>query len=182
MIYIYVNAIKKIVFNHLFCSGGGRKEGWLLIKQRPAYHQGFTLLELLVVIFLISTITGIAIPRYAQYQENTKKTIAITEINVLSKEITAYELSEGRLPDNLADLDTNYITDPWGNPYQYNKVEGTPGGRLRKDHFMVPINTDYDLYSMGPDGKSQPPFTSGQSQDDIVRANSGEYIGTVSNY
>ena len=47
---------------------------------------------------------------------------------------------------------------------------------------MVPVNSDYDLYSMGADGDSQTPFTAEASQDDIVRCGNGSYIGLVSNY
>ncbi len=75
--------------------------------------------------------------------------------------------------------------DPWGNPFQYLKIEGrnTKGvGKLRKDRGLVPVNSDFDLYSKGRDGKSQSPFTSKASQDDIVRANNGRFIGLVSDY
>jgi len=47
---------------------------------------------------------------------------------------------------------------------------------------MVPVNTDFDLYSMGKDGKSRAPFTAKASHDDIVRANDGKFIGLVSEY
>jgi general secretion pathway protein G len=53
---------------------------------------------------------------------------------------------------------------------------------MRKDRFLVPINTDYDLYSMGKDGRSSPPLTAKASRDDIIRANDGAYIGLASNY
>jgi general secretion pathway protein G len=80
---------------------------------------------------------------------------------------------------------TNRI-DPWGNPYQYlvilGKKKSEVAGKWRKDRFLVPINSDFDLYSMGKDGKSQPPLTANASHDDIVRANNGEYIGEASKY
>lgn len=53
---------------------------------------------------------------------------------------------------------------------------------MRKDHSLVPINSDYDLYSMGPDGKSQAPLTANASRDDIIRANNGAFYGKASNY
>ena len=55
-------------------------------------------------------------------------------------------------------------------------------GKPRKDHQMHPINCDYDLYSVGKDGKSEAPLTAKVSQDDIIRANNGGYVGLVSNY
>jgi general secretion pathway protein G len=46
----------------------------------------------------------------------------------------------------------------------------------------VPINTDFDLYSVGPDGNTQPPLTAPVSRDDIVRANDGRFIGKAEDY
>ena len=53
---------------------------------------------------------------------------------------------------------------------------------MRKNRFMVPINSDYDLYSMGKDGQSVSPLTAKASRDDIIRANDGQFIGLASNY
>lgn len=67
-------------------------------------------------------------------------------------------------------------------PMYINPVDSTPQGHLRKDHALVPVNTDFDLYSKGKDGKSQSPFTAKASKDDIVRANNGGFFGLVANY
>jgi len=55
-------------------------------------------------------------------------------------------------------------------------------GKVRKDHNLVPLNSDYDLYSMGKDGKSVSPLTAKASRDDIVRANNGAFVGLASEY
>ena len=55
-------------------------------------------------------------------------------------------------------------------------------GKMRKDRFLVPINSDFDLYSMGKDGKSSPPLTASASRDDIIRANDGAYVGPAEGY
>jgi len=47
---------------------------------------------------------------------------------------------------------------------------------------MVPVNDDFDLYSMGPDEGKALPFSAKASQDDIVRALSGGYVGLVSEF
>ena len=77
------------------------------------------------------------------------------------------------------------MRDPWGNPFQYLRINGgnlKGKGSLRKDKSLVPVNSDFDLYSMGKDGVSVPPFTAKQSHDDIVRANNGGYIGLAADY
>ena len=72
--------------------------------------------------------------------------------------------------------------DPWGNPYQYLVYTSTNKGQQRKDKFLVPLNPTYDLYSMGKDGQSVPPLTAKVSQDDIVRADDGGFVGLAAAY
>jgi general secretion pathway protein G len=55
-------------------------------------------------------------------------------------------------------------------------------GKWRKDRFLVPLNSDYDLYSMGKDGCTVAPITAKASHDDILRANNGSYVGLASKY
>jgi general secretion pathway protein G len=84
----------------------------------------------------------------------------------------------------LADIPWTEL-DPWGNPYQYLKIEGAPKsviGSARKDRFLVPLNSTYDLYSKGPDGASKPPLNAAVSRDDILRANDGQYVGLAAGY
>ena len=91
------------------------------------------------------------------------------------------ELSLVRQPDSLDELPGEALADPWGRPSQYLRIAGnnTPGlrGRLRKDRNLVPINSDYDLYSFGEDGDSRPPLTARPSRDDRVRAADGSFVG-----
>jgi general secretion pathway protein G len=75
------------------------------------------------------------------------------------------------------------MLDPWGNPYQYLRIdESTSKGEKRKDKFLNPVNSDYDLYSMGKDGATALPFTSARGRDDIVRANNGQFLGLAEEY
>ena len=53
---------------------------------------------------------------------------------------------------------------------------------MRKDRSLVPLNSTYDLYSMGKDGQSQPPLTAKASRDDIIRANDGSFYGIAEDY
>jgi general secretion pathway protein G len=55
-------------------------------------------------------------------------------------------------------------------------------GDVRKDRNLVPINSFFDLYSMGKDGQSRPPLTAPVSQDDVIYANDGAFIGLAEDY
>ena len=131
---------------------------------------------------IIGTLAAIAIPNYINYREKATQVKIIAELKTIEKELFMYIVEKDVFPDNLAQIGLDSLRDPWGNPYRYLPVQGTPKGALRKDHFLVPVNTDFDLYSMGPDGKSRAPFTAAASRDDIVRASNGQYIGPVSSY
>ena len=73
--------------------------------------------------------------------------------------------------------------DPWGRPYAYLNIAAAGGiGDVRKDKNLNPLNTDFDLYSLGEDGASASPLTAKNSRDDIVRANNGAYIGLGEDY
>jgi general secretion pathway protein G len=145
-------------------------------------NSGFTLIEVMIVVAIIGTLASIATPNYISYREKAVMAKCISEMKIIEKELMLYFIDNDVFPPNLDDIGLSNLRDPWGRPYEYLPVEGTPKGKLRKDHFLVPVNTDFDLYSKGPDGRSVSPFTAKHSRDDIVRANNGQYMGPVSGY
>ena len=144
---------------------------------------GFTLIEILIVIAILGTLSGIAIPAYNSYIEKARIVTAIAEIAILQKEIAEYEMDNNGLPNTLNDIGRGNLLDPWDNPYQYLNFTNVKGkGKMRKDRFLVPLTSSYDLYSMGKDGLSVFPLTAKASHDDVIRANDGRYIGIASEY
>ena len=144
---------------------------------------GFTLIEVMVSVCIIGVLSAIATPFYIGFRERARVAVAISDIKTIETAIFNFFADNGSLPDTLAQVGRGNILDPWGNPYSYLRIDGgnlKGKGKLRKDHFMVPVNTDFDLYSMGKDGGSASPFTAKASQDDIVRAYNGGYYGKVS--
>jgi general secretion pathway protein G len=154
--------------------------------QEVGRSAGFTLIELVIVAGLIGTLSMIIVPRLLGYSQRNKDQQAIVDITKMSAEIAVYIMDYTVPPDSLADVGYDNLRDPWGNPYEYLKIidNSDPGvnGKRRKDHSLVPVNSDYDLYSMGPDGDSRAPFTASASRDDIVRASNGAFIGPVSEF
>jgi general secretion pathway protein G len=133
--------------------------------------------EILIVISIISTLAAISITTYVGYLNRARISVAIQTITALSIELSAYE-SSGSYPQSLNELGYENLLDPWENPYQYLNIANARGkGKMRKDRFLVPINSDFDLYSMGKDGDSKPPLAARKSKDDVIRANDGQYIG-----
>jgi general secretion pathway protein G len=118
--------------------------------------EGFTLLELLVVIVIIGLLAGLVAPRYFDQVSKSNTKIARAQIDSLEKALDQYRLDVGSYPtteQGLAALNTRpqnlakwagpYLKkavppDPWGASYLYK----SPG-----DH------GDYDLSSLGADGQ-----------------------------
>jgi general secretion pathway protein G len=144
---------------------------------------GFTLIELVIVIAIIATLAAILIPSFVSALNSAKIARAIEDIRTLETEIDSYQFFNGTLPNSLNDLDRGTMLDPWGTPYQYlNYASPRASGQMRRDRFLVPLNLTYDLFSSGADHAWVPPITARVSQDDIIRANDGGYVGLASQY
>jgi general secretion pathway protein G len=152
-------------------------------RARPYRAQGFSLVELLVVVAIILTIAAIAIPNLMSAIDLAKVARAVADITNLEEEIGLYQSINNVLPDDLSQVGYGGFLDPWGNPYQYLNHSTMKGnGKARKDRFLVPLNSDYDLYSKGKNGKSSSPITASDSQDDVIRASDGSYVGLASHF
>ena len=158
----------------------------LSYQSRKGYDQAWTLVELLLILAILGTLTAIAVPVYTNYMDKVNINNALANIREIESKIVAYQVEYGNPPDTLTQIGLNNPLDPWGNPYQYLRILGVTQklvmGKWRKDRFMVPINSDFDLFSMGKDGTSTAPLTAKASQDDIVRANNGGYVGLASEF
>lgn len=144
---------------------------------------GFTVIEMMLVIAIVGVLAVIAVASYAKYRERIETMQAISDIGSLQPLIAQYALDNNGYPDTLADVGRANMKDPWGNPYQYVSHDDNKNrGQWRKDHNIVPINSDYDLWSSGKDGQSSPPLTAKPSRDDIVRANNGRFVGLASDF
>jgi len=146
-------------------------------------QRGLTVVELMVALCMAAALIGIAWPAYQNYRERVRIDQAKRDISAMSAIIANFYQDARAYPDSLAAAGLGGMRDPWGNPYGYLNLGANRGaGQARKDHSLVPINTDFDLYSMGPDGLTAPPLTAKHSRDDIVRANNGAFIGVASDY
>lgn len=147
-------------------------------------NAGFTLIEMLAVVAIIGMLLAIVTPRLQVLLKTVRVTQAIGDINAIETDIIAFSSLRDSLPASLEAIGWGGKLDPWGNPYQYLAYDPTdknPKG-ARKDRSLHPLNSDFDLYSMGADGASVAPITAGPSQDDIIRANDGGFIGLARLY
>lgn len=123
---------------------------------------GFTLIEVLVVIVVITALATLVAPNVFRHLATANEATARSQIEMMGAALDAYRLDHGRYPTTSEGLsalweapDNNtaegswrgpYLRkavplDPWGNPYEYR----SPGEQSR---------TGYDLLSYGSDGAS----------------------------
>jgi general secretion pathway protein G len=125
-------------------------------KQKNISNQGFTLLELLVVMVIIGLLVSIVGPRYFGQLGKSEVKTAKAQINAFRKALDVYRLDTGHYPDSQAGLGAllvaptneskwqgpylqkNIPNDPWGHPYVYR----IPGE-----------NSELDIISYGADGR-----------------------------
>jgi general secretion pathway protein G len=118
---------------------------------------GFTLIEMLVVLGIIGLMTALVAPQVVGYLGRAKTDTAKAEIRNIGMAIDMFKLDTGRYPsgqegltiliskpDRLASWSGPYLkqkaapADPWGHTYQYRQ----PGQ-----------NGPYDLFTLGADGQ-----------------------------
>ncbi len=145
------------------------------------------LLELLVALTVVGLLATIALPTYAAIIERQKVGEAGRELMEIAVVIERYRTMRFEAPETLAELglDANLLEDPWGRQYQFLNFDSSiPGikGKIRKDHNLHPLNSEFDLYSFGKDGQSQSPLTANASRDDVIWARDGGFVGLAEDY
>ena len=151
--------------------------------KKNAGGRGFSLLELLLAITIIGILSAIAIPSYRGYLDNNKVQTAISDIRYIQVCIERYYTETFQYPPTITTIASclpNNGNDPWGNPYVYlNIINGGHGihGQVRKNFATNPINTLYDLYSIGKDGQTHVQVSNNGGKDDIVLGRDGAFVG-----
>jgi general secretion pathway protein G len=152
-------------------------------RARLARARGFTLIELVLAVAVTAILVAATIPMYANYKYNAQVSQATVDVGVLQYKIDSYYTVNNQYPAALTDLGIAPPVDPWGFPYRYlNHALVNGKGSIRRDKSLNPLNTDYDLYSVGADGQSKPQITQAESLDDVIRAGNGGYVGLASQF
>ncbi len=158
-------------------------------------QRGFTLIELMIAVAIVSIIAAIAIPVYKGYIAEARIGTAIKDIHQI--ELVLNDLA---LDSDLAALDANntavrgvYLLagqvvlgatatapagarawlDPWARIYRYQRpgVKTDPGGAVSNNSTLP---QGYDLFSQGPDATA--------SGDDVMRGCNGDFVGFASDH
>jgi general secretion pathway protein G len=144
---------------------------------------GFTVIELLIALAILGVLGTVAISWYQDYRERARVYTASADIGAMAAAIQQFAIDNHAPPDSLSQVGLAGKLDPWGYRYEYFNLASHKGnGKARKDKKLNPLNTDFDLYSIGRDGGTSSSLQAKQSRDDIVRARDGRFIGLASEF
>ncbi len=125
---------------------------------------GFTLIEILIVVIIIAALATMILPNLTGFSEPMRRRVSKGDMSGIVMSLEAHRLEVGKFPKDLGALtrvpeqvrgrtepyiSKKKIVDPWGNPYIY-RYPATLEGSVK-----------FDLYSTGSDGADQ----SGEGDD-----------------
>ena len=148
---------------------------------------GFTLIEVLVTATIVSILAAVSLPKFLSTLDKAKLAKAVAEITIIRDAVENHRaLHNGALPADMAELIPDSLgnppLDPWARPYVFNNFTTIPPADRRVDEYGALINNEYDIYSMGANGHTEPIIHHGTSNDDIIMGRNGGFVGPSKEY
>lgn len=111
---------RNIVIGKLLKGRGTRDEG---------REKGFSLLELLIAMFIIIILLSVALPTYQRSVQQARETVLKENLFQMRRSIDQYAADKGKLPQSLQDLvDAKYMrelpVDPITEKAEWNEIQG----------------------------------------------------------
>jgi general secretion pathway protein G len=117
------------------------------------FSSGFTLIELLLVMVILAILAAVVVPKFANRNEDAKKSAALQDITNMKAQINVFEVDTGGFPTSLDQLreNTGNITN-WHGPY-IDKLPQDPWGHDYIYHPPSGDSTEFQILSAGKDGQ-----------------------------
>jgi general secretion pathway protein G len=125
-----------------------------IANRKSKIENGFTLVEMLLVITIIGILAALVVPKMMGRSEQARQAATHADLSAIKTALDAFEVDNGFYPKNLGEL----LQQPanaknWHGPY-LDKVPQDPWGNNYLYYYPGRHNTAfYDLLSIGADSK-----------------------------
>jgi general secretion pathway protein G len=114
-------------------------------NKAPARQRGYTLIELIIVMAIISILMAIAIPQYQKSLRRTKETMLHSHLQTLRTVIDEYTFDKKKAPSALQDL----VTEGYLRAVPLDPITGNDGWRtIQEDSLTAVDQTEPGIYDV----------------------------------
>ncbi len=123
-------------------------------------HRGFTLIEVMVVVVILSILAALVVPRIMDRPGQARIVKARQDIRAVESALNLYKLDNYAYPTTDQGLEA-LVSKPSGSPEPRNWRQGGYLDRVPKDPWGEPyrylnpgVHGEFDLYSLGADNQA----------------------------
>ena len=118
-------------------------------KGKGKREKGFSLLELVIAMFVLVILISVAVPTYQRTVKQARETVLRENLWQMRRMIDQYSADKGRLPKSLEDLkESNYLreipTDPITEESEWKQIQGEDINSPDGDQGLIDVKSEAD--------------------------------------
>lgn len=100
-----------------------------IVTGRDRSQRGFSLLELMISMFILIILLSVAVPTYQRSVQHARETVLKENLWQMRRAIDQYSADKGKLPKSIDELvESKYLrekpVDPVSDKFEWNEVSG----------------------------------------------------------